>query len=68
MNGIHFVQAATKKELEIKVQEWLKDASEKGLDKVLLGWDPTRIIQTEEGYKIQVWATIQNETDPLPKK
>lgn len=50
------LSARTKTELKKRVQEWIRDAKEAGLEDIRLGWDPDRVIQTDDGYSIQVWA------------
>lgn len=50
------LKAKTKTELKRKVQNWIKEAREKGLEDIRQGWDPERIVKTKDGYEITVWA------------
>jgi len=53
---ITILSAKTKTELKKKVQEWIAEAKAHNLTDIRLGWDPKRVVKTEDGYQIQVWA------------
>ena len=49
MGGIQVtLKAGTKKELEQKAREWLRDRREQGWD-IRAGWDPTEAEEKEDG-------------------
>ena len=50
------LSAKTKTELKKKVREWIAEAKAHNLTDIRLGWDPKRVVKTEDGYQIQVWA------------
>lgn len=54
--AIKTLTARTKTELKREVQRWISEAKGMGLEDVRLGWDTKRIVKTENGYEITVWA------------
>lgn len=48
--------ARTKTELKRKVQKWTSEAKARGLTDIRRGWDPDRVVKTDSGYEITVWA------------
>jgi len=54
--AITTLSAKTKTELKRKVQEWIVGAKAHELTDIRLGWDPDRVVKTENGYQIEVWA------------
>ena len=50
------LSAKTKAELRKKVTKWTAEAKRKNLTDIRLGWDPKRVVETEDGYQIEVWA------------
>jgi hypothetical protein len=50
------IHAKTIEELKKKVDEWIQIAKSARLEDIRLGWDPKCIVNTEDGYKIDVWA------------
>lgn len=54
--SIATISARTKTELKKKVQEWIRGAKAAGLTDIRRGWDPDRIVKTENGYEIEVYA------------
>ena len=53
---IHTLKAKTEAELKRKVQKWATSAKARGLTDIRRGWDPKRVVKTEDGYEIEVWA------------
>lgn len=53
---IETIRARTKTELKKKVQQWISEAKGAGLEDIRLGWDPKRVVKTDNGYQIEVWA------------
>ena len=49
------IEARTKEDLEKKVKQWIAEAKRNDL-RIRQGWDPRRVVKTENGYKITVWA------------
>ncbi len=49
------IDAETKTELKKLVQRWAKSMRDVDWD-IRLGWDTTRVVKTDYGYKIKVWA------------
>ena len=54
--GFETIKAPTKTELKKRVKQWEKQARGMDLSDIRLGYDPERVVQTEDGYSIQVWA------------
>ena len=50
------IQAPTKTELRNLVREWQKRAKDSGISDIRLGYDPERVVKTDGGYSIEVWA------------
>ena len=54
--NLRTISAKNKTELKERVQEWVREAKAVGLTDIRRGYDPERVVKTEKGYKIQVWA------------
>jgi len=50
------LNASTIDKLEKKVRKTIKEARPKGLIGVRQGWDPKRVVKTENGYEITIWV------------
>lgn len=50
------ISARTKTELKKKAEQWIREAKRAGLKDIRQGWDPEKVIKTEKGYKITLWA------------
>ena len=50
------LKARTKKELEQKVREWVRDRKDGGMEWIRAGWDPHGAEKTEDGWEITVSA------------
>jgi len=50
------VSARTKTELKRKAQQWIREAKSAGLNDIRRGWDPERVVKTDNGYEISLWA------------
>ena len=51
-----FIEAPTKSEVMKISLRWLRDAKAQGLEDIRLGYDPKKVVRTETGYGIQLWA------------
>ncbi len=57
MRSGHYLRAPTKKELEQKAREWLRDRREAGFEDVRWGWDPAEAVKADDGmWEIELWV------------
>ena len=50
------IEAGTITELRQKARAWVREAKDRGLSDIRLGWDRERVAKTEKGYSIVLWA------------
>jgi hypothetical protein len=48
--------ASTIEDLEARVNEWYAQAAANGLEDVRMPWDPSLVLETDEGFAFNVWA------------
>ena len=50
------LEAPTKDELKTKALAWQRGAKGLGLSDIRWGWDEDRVVKTETGYSIELYA------------